>query len=79
MEDTKAEMQAQLNVEMEKADAEIAAKTAESEAAIAEIQAGAADAVKAVAKDTAKEIIAALGGKADARSVTAAVNARMKG
>lgn len=79
VEDTKAEMQAQLNVEMEKADAEIAAKTAESEAAIAEIQAGAADAVKAVAKDTAKEIIAALGGKADARSVTAAVNARMKG
>lgn len=79
VEDTKAEMQAQLNVEMEKADAEIAAKTAESEAAIAEIQDGAADAVKAVAKDTAKEIIAALGGKADARSVTAAVNARMKG
>ncbi len=29
-----------------------------------------------VAKDTAKEIVAALGGKADARSVTAAVNAR---
>jgi len=30
-------------------------------------------------KDTAKEIIAAMGGKADARTITAAVTARMKG
>ncbi len=77
--DAKAEIQAELDVEMQKADAEIAAQTAESEKAIAEIQAGAADAVKTVAKDTAKEIVAALGGKADARSITAAINARMKG
>ncbi len=77
--DAKAEIQAELDVEMQKADAEIAAQTAESEKAIAEIQAGAADAVKAVAKDTAKEIIAAMGGKADARTITAAINARMKG
>jgi F-type H+-transporting ATPase subunit b len=35
--------------------------------------------VTEVAKDTAKEIVAALGGKADARSVTAAVTARLKG
>ena len=34
---------------------------------------------KVVAKDTTKEIVAALGGKADAKTVTAAVNARMKG
>ena len=66
VDDTKAEIQAKLDVEMQKADAEIAAQTAESEKAIAEIQAGATDAVKAVAKDTAKEIVAALGGKADA-------------
>ena len=79
VDNAKAEIQAELNVEMQKADAEIAAQTAESEKAIAEIQAGAADAVKAVAKDTAKEIVAALGGKADARSITAAVTARMKG
>jgi len=79
VDDTKAEIQAKLDVEMQKADAEIAAQTAESEKAIAEIQAGATDAVKAVAKDTAKEIVAALGGKADARSITAAVTARMKG
>jgi F-type H+-transporting ATPase subunit b len=77
--DAKAEMQAELDVEIAKADAEIAAKSAESEKAIAEIRAGALDAVKDVAKDTAKEIVAAMGGKAEARTITAAVNARMKG
>ncbi len=46
---------------------------------IGEIRAGALDAVTEVAKDTAKEIVAALGGKADARGVTAAVTARLKG
>ncbi|MCF2904862.1 F0F1 ATP synthase subunit B' [Octadecabacter sp. CECT 8868] len=75
----KADIQAELDVQLAKADAEIAAQTAESEKAIAEIQAGAADAVKAVAKDTAKEIVAAMGGKADAKAITAAVTARMKG
>ena len=77
--DAKAEIQAELDVEMQKADAEIAAQTAESEKAIAEIRAGATDAVKSVAKDAAKEIIAAMGGKADAKTITAAINARMKG
>lgn len=76
---TRDEIQAELDVAIAKADAEIAAKAAESESAIAEIRAGAVDAVKAVAKDTAGEIIAALGGKADAKAVTAAVTARMKG
>jgi len=76
---TKAEMQGQLDVAIAKADAEIAAKAAESEKAIAEIRASAVDSVKTVAKDTAKEIVAALGGKADAKSVTAAVTAKMKG
>jgi F-type H+-transporting ATPase subunit b len=75
----KADIQAELNVQLQKADAEIAAQTAESEKAIAEIQAGAADAVKTVAKDTAKEIVAAMGGKADAKTITAAINAAMKG
>lgn len=75
----KADIQADLDVQMQKADAEIAAQTAESEAAIAEIQSGAAAAVKTVAKDTAKEIVAAMGGKADAKTITAAVTARMKG
>ena len=75
----KTEIQGDLDVAIVKADAEIAAKTAESEKAIAEIRAGALESVKEVANDTAKEIVAALGGKADARTVKAAVTARMKG
>ena len=75
----KAEIQAELDAEMQKADAEIAAKTAESEAAIAEIREGALKSVTDVAKDTAKELVAAMGGSADAKAITAAVNARMKG
>jgi F-type H+-transporting ATPase subunit b len=77
--EAKAEIQADLDRAIAKADAQIAAKTAEGEKAIAEIRASALENVTEVAKDTAKEIVAALGGKADARSVTAAVNARMKG
>lgn len=77
--DAKVEIQATLDAQMQHADAEIAAQTAESEKAIAEIEAGASDAVKTVAKDAAKEIIALLGGKADAKTITAAVTARMKG
>lgn len=76
---TRAEIQADLDVAIAKADAEIAAKAAEGESAIAEIRAGAVAAVESVAKDTAGEIVAALGGKADAKAVTAAVTARMKG
>lgn len=75
----KAEIQSELDVEMAKADAKISAKTVESEAAITEIRDGAVKSVTAVAKDTAGEIVAALGGKADAKTVTAAVTARMKG
>ena len=77
--EAKAEIQAELDVELQKADAQIAAKTAESEAAIADIRAGAVKSVTAVAKDTAKELVAALGGEADAKTITAAVTARMKG
>ncbi|WP_299146953.1 F0F1 ATP synthase subunit B' [uncultured Tateyamaria sp.] len=77
--ETKAAIQADLDVAIEKADAEIAAKAAESEKAIAGIRAGAQEAIKEVAKDTAKEIVAHLGGKADARSITTAVTSRMKG
>ena len=77
--DARAEIQADLDVATEKAEAEIAAKSAESEAKIAEIRDGALEAVTVVAKDTAKEIIGALGQKADARTVTSAVNSRLKG
>lgn len=77
--DAKAEIQADLDVAIAKADAEIAAKAAESEKAIAEIRAGALDSIKDVAKDTAGEIVGALGGKADKKSITSAVTAAMKG
>ncbi len=76
---TRAQIQDVLNDAIAKADAEIAAKTAESEKAIGEIRASALEAVEAVAKDTASEIVAALGGKADAKAVTAAVASGMKG
>ncbi|NKX42675.1 F0F1 ATP synthase subunit B', partial [Rhodobacteraceae bacterium R_SAG2] len=56
-----------------------AAQVAESEKAIAEIRAGAMDNVQAVAKDTAEALVAALGGTADTATVSAAVDARMKG
>lgn len=75
----KADIQGDLDAAIAKADAEIAAKAAESEKAIGEIRAGALDAVREVAADTAKEIVAALGGKADAKSVKSAVDARLKG
>ncbi|MFK7875356.1 MAG: F0F1 ATP synthase subunit B' [Paracoccaceae bacterium] len=77
--ETRAAIQKDLDLAIEKADAEISARTAESEQAIAAIRAGALDSVKDVANDTAQDIVTALGGKADAKSVTSAVAARMKG
>lgn len=75
----KADIQKDLDVAIAKADAEIAAKAVESEAKITEIKAGALDAITEVAKDTARELVAVLGGKADTKSITAAVTARLKG
>ncbi len=77
--EARAEMQVGVNEAIAKADAEIAAKAAESEKAIAEIRAGAMDAIKTVATDTAAEIVAALGGKADKSGVADAIAERMKG
>lgn len=77
--EARAEIQADLDAAAAKADAEISAKAAESEALIAEIRAGAVESVKVVAKDTAKEILSVMGATADAKTVTAAVTARMKG
>lgn len=75
----KAEIQAEVDEANAKADAEIAAKTAESEKAIAEIRTGALASVEEVAKEVAVDIVAALGGKADAKTVNAAVSDAMKG
>jgi len=77
--ETKAAMAEELAEATRQADEDIAAKTAESEKAIAEIRAGAMDAVKVVAADAAAELVAALGGSADADAVSTAVNAQMKG
>jgi len=77
--EAKAEIQVDLDAATAKADAEIAAKVAEGETVIAEIRANALESVKDVAKDTTAEIIAALSGEADAKTVDAAVAARMKG
>ncbi len=79
IEENRAAMQAELNLAIARADAEISARASESERRITEIRDSAADAVSEVAKDAAKEIVAAFGLKADARSVTSAVNARLKG
>lgn len=77
--EAKAEMQAEVDVALEKADAEIAARTSESEARISEIRIGAEAAVKDVARDTAKEVVAALGVDIDEKAIEAAVAAHVKG
>jgi F-type H+-transporting ATPase subunit b len=77
--EAKADIQRDLDAAIAKADEEISAKAAESEKAIAEIRVGAADAVQQVARDTAQEIVAAMGGKADASAISSAVDARLKG
>lgn len=75
----KAEIKAELDAATAKADAEIAARAAEGEKKIAEIRANAIDSVKEVAVAAAAEIVAVMGGKADAKTVGAAVADRMKG
>ena len=75
----RADIQTDLDAAIAKADADIGARTAVSEARINEIRAGAVESVSEVARDTAAEIVAVLGGKATAAAVEAAVTARMKG
>lgn len=75
----KAEIQKDLDAATAKADVEIAAKAAESEKTIAGIRDGAAAAVAEVARDVAAELVGALGQGVDAKAVTAAVTARLKG
>jgi F-type H+-transporting ATPase subunit b len=77
--ETKAAIREDLDRATADADAEIKARTAEGEKKIADIRAGALDAAREVAKEVAADLVAKMGQKADGRSVTAAVNARMKG
>jgi F-type H+-transporting ATPase subunit b len=75
----RADIQAKLDVELAKADKQISARTAEAAIALAKIRSTAMVSVKDVAKATTKEIIAVMGVKADAKTVTSAVTLRMKG
>jgi len=75
----KAEMQADLASELRHADAEIAARTAESERALTAIRDQAMVSVSEVARDTAGALVAALGGNADAARIEAALAARTRG
>ena len=75
----KAEIQAELDVATAKADAEIAARSAESERRLGEIRYSALDAVREVAGDAAREIVAAFGVSAEDKAVIDAVARRMKG
>ena len=77
--ETRAVIKADLDAATDKADAEIAARTQESKARIAEIRDSAMAAVDAVAKETAGEIVGALGRPVDAKAIAAAVKAQMKG
>ena len=76
---TKADIQADLNAELAKADEKIAAKAAEGEAAIAEIRANAIASVSEIATETTAAIVSAMGGTADDKAIAAAVADRMKG
>jgi F-type H+-transporting ATPase subunit b len=76
---TKADMKAELDAAIAKADAEISQKTAESEKVISEIRATALESVEEVAKNTAMALVAALGGKEHAQTIDAAVSNEMKG
>ncbi len=75
----RAEMQKELDAAIAHADAEISARTAESEKRIGEIRASAQDDARSVARDVTAELVLALGGQADAATVDAAVDTRLKG
>ncbi|MEX0827358.1 MAG: hypothetical protein WD005_00220, partial [Haliea sp.] len=75
----RTEIQKDLDLAITKADAEIAAKSAESEKAITEIRKTALKSVKTVAGTVAVEVVAAImPGAGDAKSIKAAVAARVK-
>ena len=77
--EARAEIQADLDAEMARADEQITERTARSEAAIADIRAEATTSVAQVARETAQALVEALGVQADQGRIDAAVDARMKG
>ena len=79
VEATKAEIKADLDAAMATADAEITEKAKASEAIISDIRSNAMASVEEVAKATAKELVAVLGGKTDEKAIDKAVDAHLKG
>ena len=79
IETAKAEIKQELDVAIQKADADISVRAAASEEAIAEIRKDSMANVKLVAIDITSELVKVLGGKADAKTLTSVINARMKG
>ena len=75
----KEDINAELAEANEKAEAEIAAKAAEGEKKIADIRASAMESVREVAEATAKELVAAMGARADDETIASAVDARLEG
>jgi F-type H+-transporting ATPase subunit b len=76
--EAQAEARAKLDAALAEADARIAERTAESEAQIAEIRAQQEATVAEVARDVAAAMVEALGGRADAAAIDAAVQSRVK-
>lgn len=78
-EENKAEMQAELDEALKKADAEIAAQQAESEKRIGEIREQASANVEQVARETAEALVAALGGNPSEADISGTVSNKMGG
>ena len=68
-----------MDVAIQKADADISVKAVASEDAISEIRKDALANVKSLAKDITSELVKVLGGKVDAKALTAVINKKMKG
>ena len=78
VEATKAEIKAELNEAVATADAQISEKVKAGEKEIAEIRSNALAGVEEVAMATTIDLVVALGGKDDAKSIEAAVKQKMK-
>jgi F-type H+-transporting ATPase subunit b len=80
-EETRAVIQADLDRAIERADAEIAARSAESAARIESIRAGALSSVEEIARSISGDVVAAVapGQSVDADALSAAIAARVKG
>lgn len=77
--ETREAIQAQLDAELARADAAIDAKAAESAHALRQIESEAGRSVDLVARDVARAILEALGGRADPQAVDAAVARALRG